>query len=62
MTIDERLEALKHSVALWSHMHMDAGKEYEERFRANERRLARLMDTMIRIAPWGGQSCPQPPF
>jgi hypothetical protein len=49
MTIDERLEALTHSVELWSHMHMDASKEYEERFRANEKRLAQLMDTMNRL-------------
>jgi hypothetical protein len=49
MTIDERLEALTHSEELWSHMHMDAAKEYEERFRANEKRLAQLMDTMNRL-------------
>jgi len=49
MTIDERLEALTQSSELWSHMHMDAGKEYEERFRANEKRLAQLMDTMNRL-------------
>jgi hypothetical protein len=30
-------------------MHMDASKEYEERFRANEERLAQLMDTMNRL-------------
>jgi hypothetical protein len=56
MTIDERLEALTHSLELWSHMQMDAGKEYEERFRsleklfhANEERVAQLMDTMNRL-------------
>jgi hypothetical protein len=50
MAIDERLEAaLTHSVELWSHMHMDAGKEYEERFRANDQHLAQLMDTMNRL-------------
>jgi hypothetical protein len=30
-------------------MHTDAGKEYEERFRANEKRSAQLMDTMNRL-------------
>jgi hypothetical protein len=30
-------------------MHMDASKEYEERFRANEKRSAQLMDTMNRL-------------
>ncbi|HUO30614.1 MAG TPA: hypothetical protein VMU80_15420 [Bryobacteraceae bacterium] len=63
MTIDERLEALTHSLELWSHMQMDAAKEYEgrfreleklfraneERFRANEERVAQLMDTMNRL-------------
>ena len=49
MTIDQRLEALIHSAELWSHMHMDASKEYQERFRANEKRLAQLMDTMNRL-------------
>jgi hypothetical protein len=49
VTIDERLEVLTHSAELWSHMHMDASKEYEERFRANEKRLAQLMDTMNRL-------------
>ncbi len=49
MTIDERLEALTQSLELWSQMHMDASKEYEERFRANEERLAQLMDTMNRL-------------
>jgi len=49
MTIDERLEALTQSLELWSRMHMDASKEYEERFRANEERLAQLMDTMNRL-------------
>ena len=56
MTIDERLEALTHSLDLWSHMHMDASKEYDERFRslekllrANEERVGQLMDTMNRL-------------
>jgi hypothetical protein len=49
MTIDERLEALTQSLELWQHMQMDASKEYEERFRANENRLAHLMDTMNRL-------------
>ncbi|HXM44834.1 MAG TPA: hypothetical protein VN924_26595 [Bryobacteraceae bacterium] len=49
MTIDERLEALTRSLELWQHMQMDASKEYEERFRANEKRLAQLMDTMNRL-------------
>jgi hypothetical protein len=63
MTIDERLEALTQSLELWSHMQMDASKEYnerfrsleklfrdnEERFRANEERVAQLMDTMNRL-------------
>jgi DNA repair ATPase RecN len=56
MTIDERLEALTQSLELWSHMHMDSSKEYDERFRsleklfhANEERLAQLMDTMNRL-------------
>lgn len=49
MTIDERLEALTQSLELWQHMQMDATKEYEERFRANENRLAQLMDTMNRL-------------
>jgi len=56
MTIDERLEALTQSLELWSHMHMDASKEYDERFRsleklfrANEERVAQLMDTMNRL-------------
>ena len=39
MTIDERLEALTHTVELLAQMHMDASKEYEERFRANEERF-----------------------
>ena len=63
MTIDERLEALTQSLELWSHMRMDASKEYderfrsleklfranEERFRANEERVPQLMDTMNRL-------------
>jgi hypothetical protein len=56
MTIDERLEALAQSLELWSHMHMDASKEYDERFRsleklfrANEERVGQLMDTMNRL-------------
>jgi uncharacterized protein YaaR (DUF327 family) len=49
MTIDERLEALTQSLELWQHMQMDATKEYEERFRANENRLAQLMDTINRL-------------
>jgi uncharacterized protein YaaR (DUF327 family) len=49
MTIDERLEALTQSLELWQHMQMDASKEYEERFRANENRLAQLMDTINRL-------------
>jgi hypothetical protein len=39
MTIDERLEALKQSLELWSHMHKAASKEYWEMFRANEERF-----------------------
>jgi hypothetical protein len=56
VTIDERLEALTQSLELWSHMQMDASKEYNERFRsleqlfrANEGRVAQLMDTMNRL-------------
>ena len=49
MTVDERLEGLAQSLELWQHMQMDASKEYEERFRANEKRLAQLMDTMNRL-------------
>lgn len=56
MTIDERLEALAQSLELWQHMQMDASKEYNERFgsleklfRANEVRVAQLMDTMNRL-------------
>lgn len=56
MTIDERLEALTQSLEVWTHMHMDASKEYEGRFRANEERvrenelrMAQLMDTMNRL-------------
>jgi hypothetical protein len=49
MTIDERLEALTQSLEVWQYMQMDASKEYEERFRANEKRLAQLMDTMNRL-------------
>jgi hypothetical protein len=30
-------------------MHLNASQEYEERFRANEQRLAQLMDTMSRL-------------
>jgi hypothetical protein len=51
MTIDQRLEALTLSAQSWSHMHTDASKEYGERFRANEKRLAQLMDTMNRLGP-----------
>jgi predicted house-cleaning noncanonical NTP pyrophosphatase (MazG superfamily) len=56
MTTDERLEALAQSLEVWQHMQMDASKEYAERFRsldklfrANEERLAQLMDTMNRL-------------
>jgi hypothetical protein len=49
MSIEERLEAITQTLELWSHMHMDASKEYDERFRANEKRLAQLMDTMNRL-------------
>jgi hypothetical protein len=40
---------LTHTVELLAQMHMDASKDYEERFRANEERLAQLMDTMNRL-------------
>jgi hypothetical protein len=56
MTVEGRLDALTHSLELMSHMQMDAFKErendrqeYEKRFRANETRLAQLMDTMNRL-------------
>jgi hypothetical protein len=56
MTIDERLEALTQSLELWSHRHMDASKEYDERFRSletlsrtNEERVAPLMGTRKRL-------------
>ncbi|MGO4881501.1 MAG: hypothetical protein ACLP59_11835 [Bryobacteraceae bacterium] len=81
MSIEERLDALTHSLELWSQMQMDAYREherdrqkhekeheqerqqreqdreerekdrqeYEKRFRANETRLAQLMDTMNRL-------------
>jgi len=49
MNIDERLEALAQSLEAWQHMQVDANKEYQERFRANEKRLAQLMDTMNRL-------------
>src|SRR5580700_9420776 len=41
MTIDERLEALTQSLELWSHMQMDASKEYNERFPSLEQTLPR---------------------
>ena len=56
MTIDERLEALTHTVELLARMHIDNDREYherfqrtEERFARNEDRLAQLMDTMNRL-------------
>lgn len=63
MTIDERLEALArrhealaHSVELMATMQADVNREYqarfakyEERFAANEVRLAQPMDTMNRL-------------
>jgi len=49
MIIDERLVVLRRSLELWSHRRRVASKEYEERFRANEGRLAQLMDTKNRL-------------
>jgi len=56
MTIDQRLEALTHSVELLAEMHRDNEKQeaqrsrlYEERFVRNEERLGQLMDTMNRL-------------
>jgi hypothetical protein len=49
MTIDERLEALRQSLVQWSQTREVARKEYAEQFRANEKRLAQLMDTMNRL-------------
>ena len=56
MTIDERLEALTHSVELLAQMHLDRDREYqvrfqrnEERFQRNEERLRQLMDAMNRL-------------
>jgi hypothetical protein len=56
VTIDERLEALTHTVELLAQMHLNRDREYqvrfernEERFQRNEERLAQLMDTMNRL-------------
>jgi hypothetical protein len=38
MTIDERLEALTHSVELLASMQLHAAEEYEERFLRHEER------------------------
>jgi hypothetical protein len=56
MTIDERLEVLRQSLEVWQHMREAARKEYAEQFSANEvpsraddERLAQLMDTNCRL-------------
>ena len=49
MTIDERLEALTHTVELLAQMHLDRDREYQLRFQRNEERLRQLMDAMNRL-------------
>lgn len=42
MNLDERLEALTHSVELLAQMHLDNDRRYEERFRRYEERFQRI--------------------
>jgi hypothetical protein len=49
LTIDERLEALTHTVELLAQMHLDRDREYQLRFQRNEERLRQLMDAMNRL-------------
>jgi hypothetical protein len=44
MTIDERLEALTHSVELLAQMHADNERKYERRFQDNERKYERRFE------------------
>jgi flagellar capping protein FliD len=52
LTIDERIEALTHSVELLSQMHQDNERKYEERFARMETLLERIVgvqETLARI-------------
>ena len=46
MNIDQRIEALTHSVELLSHMHQDNEKRYTEYFRV----VSESLQTLTRIA------------
>ena len=57
MTLDERIEALTHTVELLAQMHLDNERKFEERFAKFEERfgkyderLAKVVDVVERLA------------
>ncbi len=49
MSIDERLEAITHTLELVSQMHLDNERKYEERFARIDERFARLDERITRV-------------
>lgn len=49
MNIDERIEALTHSVELLASFHKDSEERMAKFHKENEERMAKLLDTMIRL-------------
>ena len=48
--ISEKVDAIAHNLDVLTRMHVDNDREYQERFQANEKRLAQVMDTVERLA------------
>jgi di/tripeptidase len=50
MNLDERLEALTHTVELLAQMRIDDERKYEERFKKFEERFHRILDAIEKLA------------
>jgi hypothetical protein len=50
MSLDERLEALTHSVELLAQMHQDNERKYEERFNKYDERFNKILDAIEKLA------------
>jgi hypothetical protein len=49
LTIEEQLQQISENLNTLTRIHLGNDREYRERFVANEKRLAQLMDTMNRL-------------